>query len=283
MKTISEIRPSPIAGYWYSGNPNILRGEILSFLENVELPSLNGDVIGIMVPHAGYRYSGQTAAYGFRSVLGQNFDLVVILSPFHAYSPASILTSAHSYYETPLGKIEVDQSLIDLLMKKLEEKPPIRMTKIANDEEHSLEIELPFLQTVLSQDFLLFPLMIRSVDSDITEFIALELASIIKDKKVLIVCSTDLSHFYPQRIAKQLDKEMLKQIEAFSSENIYLTEAKGRGFACGLGAVMVGVNTCKHLGADSVKILHHATSGDITGDSSSVVGYGAVAFLRSNN
>lgn len=283
MKKVSEIRPSPIAGYWYSGNPNILRDEILSFVENVKLQPLNGDVIGIMVPHAGYRYSGQTAAYAFRGVLDKTFDLVVVLSPFHAYSPASVLTSAHSYYETPMGKIQVDQPLIDSLGNKLEENSSIRMKKIANDEEHSLEIELPFLQTVLSEGFRLLPLMIRSVDSVDAEQIAKELAKVIKDNKVLIVCSTDLSHFYPQQVAEQYDKEMLKQIESFSAENIYQTEARGRGFACGLGAVMVGINTCKQLGADSVKILHYSTSGDITGDSTSVVGYGAAAFLQSDN
>ena len=283
MKTFSEIRPSPIAGYWYSGNPNILRGEILSFLENVELPNLSGEVIGVIVPHAGYRYSGQTAAYAFRSVLGKTFDLVVVLSPFHAYSPASVLTSVHSYYETPLGKIQVDQPLIDSLVKKLDGNASIKMTKIANDEEHSLEIELPFLQTVLSDGFRLLPLMIRSVDSGVTEIIANELTEVTKDNNVLIVCSTDLSHFYPQQVAEQYDNEMLKQIESFSAENIYRTESKGRGFACGLGAVMVGVNTSKNLGADSVKILHYSTSGEITGDSTSVVGYGAAAFLQSEH
>jgi AmmeMemoRadiSam system protein B len=282
MRSIDEIRPSPIAGYWYSANPKVLRDEIQSYLNKANLPSINGEVIGLVAPHAGYRYSGQTAAYSFKTVLGESYDLVVLLSPFHQYHPATILCSAHDYYQTPLGKIKVDQEITNLLINSIVTKHGLDAVKIANDEEHSLEIELPFLQCVLDGDFDLLPIMVRSIEPNLAQMIANSLIDVIKGKKVLIVSSTDLSHFYPKALAEKYDQEMLSQIKTFSVQNVYQTESKGEGFACGLGAVMIGIATSYLLGADKVEILHHSTSGDVTGDFSSVVGYGSVVFLRSH-
>jgi len=283
MNRITETRPSPIAGYWYSGNAQILRTEINNFLSNANLLDPGGDVIGVIAPHAGYRYSGQTAAYAFQSVNNQHFDLVVILSPFHAYHPAMILTSAHEYYQTPLGKIQVDQELIQLLSTQKIPDTDIKLVQVANDEEHSLEIELPFLQCALEGDFSLLPLMVRGIDPHQSEIFSQFLFEVIKDKNALIVASTDLSHFYPQAVAERLDKEMLDQIKSFSVQNVYRTEIEGKGYACGLGAVMISMAVSKLLGADKVDILHHTTSGTITGDFSSVVGYGAGVFVKSNS
>jgi hypothetical protein len=283
MKSITETRPSPIAGHWYSGNAQILRTEIHNFLSNAILSNPGGDVIGVIAPHAGYRYSGQTAAYAFQSVRNQHFDLVVILSPFHSYHPAMILTSAHEYYQTPLGKIHVDQELIQLLITQTIPDSDFKMVKVAYDEEHSLEIELPFLQCTLEGDFSLLPLMVRSIDPRQSEMFAKCLFELIKDRNALIVASTDLSHFYPQSVAERLDKEMLDQIQSFSVQNVYRTEFEGKGYACGLGAVMISMALSKMLGADKIKILHHSTSGIQTGDFSSVVGYGAGVFLKTNS
>lgn len=283
MKSITETRPSPISGHWYSGNAQILRTEIHNFLSNAILSNPGGDVIGLIAPHAGYRYSGQTAAYAFQSVRNQHFDLVVILSPFHSYHPAMILTSAHDYYQTPLGKIHVDQDLIRLLLLQKIPETDIKMVQVAYDEEHSLEIELPFLQCTLEGDFSLLPLMVRGIDPHQSELFGQHLFELIKDRKALIVASTDLSHFYPQAVAEILDKEMLDQIKSFSIENVYRTEFEGKGYACGLGAVMISMAVSKMLGADKIEILHHSTSGNQTGDFSSVVGYGAGVFVKSSS
>ena len=282
MKSIDETRPSPIAGLWYSGNSKILRSEINAYLENASLPDLNGEVVGLIAPHAGYRYSGQTAAYAFRSVQNKHFDLVIVISPYHAYQPESILSSAHDFYQTPLGKIHVDQELITSLIGKIQKDTPIKMVRLAYDEEHSLEIELPFLQCVLDGEFSILPLMIRGIDPLLSEIFAKHLVDLIKSKNVLIVASTDLSHFFPQSVAERLDSEMLKQIQSFSIEKVYQAEFEGKGYACGLGAVMISMAACRLLGADRIEILHHSTSGKETGDFQSVVGYGAGVFIKSN-
>ncbi len=283
MNKIKETRPSPIAGTWYSNNPQVLTAEINAFLDNVTLPDMEGKVIGVIAPHAGYRYSGQTAAYAFQTVRDRKFDLVVILSPFHAYHPAKILTSAHKYYQTPLGKIPVDQVLIEELLAQEILEQELKIVRIANDEEHALEIELPFLQCVLEGDFSIIPIMVRGIDPHQSNIIAAHLFKAIKDKNVLIVASTDLSHFYPQVVAEQLDQEMLNQIKTFSNQNVYQTELKGEGYACGLGAVMISMSLSKMLGANQVDILHYSTSGKETGDFTSVVGYGAGVFVETDS
>lgn len=280
MRTINEIRPSPIAGHWYSGNPGVLKEEITHYLKKVKLPRLTGDVVGLVAPHAGYRYSGQTAAYSYKTVEGKSFDLAVLLSPYHQYHSASILSTKHTYYQTPLGEIPVDQELVDDFFNKIVEKQGLEVIKISHDQEHSLEIELPFLQVSLQGNFRLLPLMIRNTQPNTAEEIGDILADCVKEKKVLIICSTDLSHFYPHHHAEKFDFYMLQQIKSLSIQNIYDAEARQLGFACGLGAVMVGVQTCKLLGVNKAEILHHSTSGEVTGDNSSVVGYGSVAFLH---
>lgn len=280
MDKITEIRPSSIAGHWYSSIPHILKAEIIKFLSKAILPDLGGNVIGVIAPHAGYRYSGQTAAYAFQSVRGRKFDLVVVLSPFHAYHPAMILTSAHEYYQTPLGKIPVDRALIETLLTQKIPESELKIVQIANDEEHSLEIELPFLQCSLKGGFSILPLMVRSIEPRQSEMLAVILYNLIKDRNVLIVASTDLSHFYPQDVAEKLDGEMLDQLRTFSIQNVYQTEFKGEGYACGLGAVMTSMSLCKMLGANKVEILHYSSSGKETGDFASVVGYGAGVFVK---
>ncbi len=234
----------------------------------------------MIAPHAGYRYSGAVAGHAFAAVRDRSFDLVVVLSPLHAYHPAAFITSSHVAYETPLGKIPIDRKLVSDLNRALIDEIGVGLETIARDGEHSLEIELPFLQRTLSSDFALLPIMIRSVDAGELEALGNALAKLLHGVNALIVASTDLSHFYHQNEAKILDGEMLHQIEAFSPEGVLRAEEIGKGFACGRGAVAATLFAARALGADSVKVVNYATSGDVTGDMSSVVGYGAAVVLR---
>lgn len=280
MVAYPSIRPSPIAGLWYSSDPKKLAFEIDNYIDNADNPEIPGEVKGILAPHAGYRYSGRTAGYAFQTVKGKAFDQVIILSPYHAYHTQSILSSAHQAYATPLGRIQVDKKFISDFRDRLFEQHNIQMVEVANDQEHSLEIEIPFLQRSLINDFSLIPLMIRSVDLVTVKKLSKVLVEMIAGNNVLLVVSTDLSHFYSQAIANEFDKNILESIAGYSIEEVFQTEQKGVGFACGLSAVLTGMAVTKGIGCDLVKILHHSTSGDETGDLESVVGYGAAVFMK---
>lgn len=271
-----DLRPSPLAGTWYSANPKTLAQNIDRYLENVQLPKLNGKVVGAIAPHAGHKYSGQVAAYAFAALRGLNPDLVVVLAPFHNLSHFPLLVTSHQAYATPLGNISVDFSALDELQNQLE----IPLTKISNDKEHALEIELPFLQRIFSHEFKLLPIMIRSQEAETAQKLGAALGHILKNKNALIVASTDLSHFYDSETANIFDQEMLARFAAFEPQAIFEAEEAGKGFACGRAAVASALWACEILKANQIKILKYATSGDATGDFSSVVGYGAGVILK---
>ncbi len=280
MTPINPNRPSPIAGSWYSSNAVKLHEEIEGYLEAASLPELNGQLTGLIAPHAGYFYSGPTAGFAYRAVMGMDFDLCVVVSPLHDYLPYPLLTSAHDFYLTPLGQVEVDHALLTDLNHHLNGTGLSPAQAIANDREHSLEIQLPFLQTALSKSFRLLPLMVRSSEPDLLSQTAEVLADLIKDKKVLLVASTDLSHFYDESTANALDTVMLNRMTSFSPQGVLQAEADQEGFACGSGAVALVLWTAKALGANQVTLLNHSTSARASRDTSSVVGYGALAITR---
>jgi MEMO1 family protein len=280
MNAISELRPSPIAGRWYSGDPQVLKASIDRYLSAPRLPALAGRVVAVIAPHAGHLYSGPVAGYGFKAVAGQTFDLVAILSPMHQYHPSPLLTSAHRAYVTPLGQVPIDTAAVGQLDAILQEKLGFGLTPVVNDSEHSLEIELPFLQRALVAPFNLLPVMVRDQSPHIAQVLGQAVAAVCQDRSALLVASTDLSHFYSQREASQLDQAMLDQIAVFSPEGVFSAEAMGKGFACGLAPLAAVLWAARDLGADRVQVLHHATSGDVTGDFTSVVGYGAAVALK---
>ncbi|NMC85986.1 MAG: AmmeMemoRadiSam system protein B [Anaerolineaceae bacterium] len=279
-QSFSAVRPSPIAGSWYPGNATVLRSEVSRYLDSARLPALPGPVLGVISPHAGYHYSGPTAGYAYRAVQGQSYDLVVVASPLHDYLPYPFLTSAHQSYATPLGEIEVETDLLQQLNEKLQKRSGEHLTAIANDHEHSLEIQLPFLQTALSQPFRLLPLMVREQNPAALQEMGEVLAEIVAGQHLLLVASTDLSHFYPEEEANLLDATMMAQFAAFSPQGVLQAEASQTGFACGSGAVAVILWAAKALGGKQVTLLHHSTSGKTSGDHERVVGYGAAAITQ---
>jgi AmmeMemoRadiSam system protein B len=280
MKTMPDVRPSPIAGYWYSDDPQVLTREIDGYLANASLPDLPGQVVAVIAPHAGHRYSGPVAGHAFRAVSGQQVDLVAIISPMHRAYFQPLLTSAHTAYETPLGIVPIDRKAVDAVDADLKAALGFGLTRISNDEEHSLEIELPFLQRALKGEFKLLPVMVREQAPEVTSVLGKALAKILHGRSCLLVASTDLSHFYPQQTANKLDHAMLDQVAAFSPQGLYEVESTGQGFACGLGALATVLWAARDLGADRAQLLNYATSGDVTGDFSSVVGYGAAVVLK---
>ncbi|MBI2331360.1 MAG: AmmeMemoRadiSam system protein B [Chloroflexi bacterium] len=274
--TALDLRPSPIAGTWYPADPNSLAASIDEYIDDAKLPEIQGQVVGVIAPHAGHRYSGAVAAYAFAALRGLQPDLVAVISPFHNYDPHPLLTTKHDAYVTPLGTIEVDQSTLAELQTRMQ----ISITPLANDKEHSLEIELPFLQRVLKNEFKLLPVMIRAQEETVARGLGEALARTLKNKNAILVASTDLSHFYEQQTAEELDHEMLNRFSTLNPSSIFEAERTNKGFACGHAAVAAVQWAAKGLGASKVQILKHATSADVTGDHSSVVGYGAAVITK---
>ena len=228
---------------------------------------------GIIVPHAGYYYSGQVAAYAFKCLQGLQPELVAVVSPFHHGHHAPLLTTAYEAYKTPLGLVEVDTKSVNDLDHAFRERFDHGLIMLHHDIEHSLEIELPFLHHVLGR-FRLLPVMIQDQRLIVAKVLGQALAATLQGRSALLVASSDLSHFHSQKTACQMDAELLRRLEAFDPQGVMEAETEGVGFACGRAAIAAVLWAGKSLGANRVRILHHATSGDVTGDFASVVGYG---------
>lgn len=280
MSIVTDIRPSPIAGLWYAGHPDSLRAEVDAYLNQASMPALEGEIVGVIAPHAGHRYSGPVAGYAFAAVRGRSYPLVAVVSPMHHPYFQPLLTSAHQAYATPLGPIPIDKAVLADLDEALKRRLGYGLSPVRNDPEHSLEIELPFLQRALSAPFALLPVMVRTLQPKVSQALGEALAEVLQGRQALLVASTDLSHYYDQQTALMLDRAMLEQFEKFSPEGAFEVEAQEKGYACGLGAVTAVLWAARALGANRVRILYHATSGDVTGDYSQVVGYAAAAILK---
>lgn len=274
--SVARLRPSPIAGTWYPANPTRLAASVDGLLDEAVLPELSGQIIAVIAPHAGHRYSGAVAAYAFVALRKLRPDLVAVISPYHNYDLHPLLTTAHDAYSTPLGSIEVDKEALANLQSHL----PIPITPISNDPEHSLEIELPFLQRVFSHEFKLLPVMIRTQEEEVARQLGEALGATLQTRNAVLVASTDLSHFHDQKTANTFDHEMLRRFESLDPHTIFNAEHTGKGFACGHAAVAAVEWATKQLGANRAQILNYATSGDVTGDYASVVGYGAAVILK---
>jgi MEMO1 family protein len=293
---MTDLRPSPIAGQWYPADKAALAQSVDAYLDAAKVEAPAGEIIGLIAPHAGLRYSGPVAAHAFRLVRGLSVETVAILCPSHFHADGPLLSSGHAAYATPLGAVEVDREAVGRLRTELVQmkdeakrtKDEGRRTKdeeeqmlveIRNDREHAIEIELPFLQRTLTGNFKLIPLMLRDQSERITRALAIALTKILSGQRALIVASSDLSHFFPQAIAQQLDMEILQHINSCDPSGLLAAEAqaeaKGYGLACGYGAIATTIWAARDLGATHAKVLHYATSGDVTGGYSQVVGYGA--------
>ncbi len=275
-----DIRPSPIAGQWYPSDPKRLADSVDQYIQNAETHSLPGQIIAVVTPHAGHLYSGPVAGYAFAQLKGLHPELVAVVSPMHYPYLQPLLTTGHAAYHTPLGDIPVDTGAISQLDAFLRQSLGFGLSRIRNDPEHSLEIELPFLQRSLGDSFKLLPVMLRDQTPPVVEALGHALAHVLMEKNALLVASTDLSHFYTQEEANLLDEEMLRRVGNFDPASVLRAEDEEVGFACGKGALAAVLWAARDLGGTRVDVLKHATSGDVTGDFIQVVGYGAAVVTR---
>jgi len=272
-----NVRESVIAGSWYPGNPSRLTKDIQGYLAQVPEHKLEGELIALIAPHAGYVYSGQVAAYAYKLLEGKQYDIVVIVAPSHRAYFKGASVYPHGGYHTPLGIVPVAEEITEALMKQ---SPLISSIPQAHAQEHSLEIQLPFLQVVLGE-FRLVPIVMGEQDFRTCEELSKAVAAVIKGKNALLIASTDLSHFHPYKEAVGLDQVVLKGVDAFDPEGLSEDLGKGRCEACGGGPVVTVMLAAQARGADQGEVLHYANSGDVTGDRSSVVGYMAGVLYKS--
>lgn len=274
-----DIRKSIIAGSWYPGTPKALRSQIQGFIEAVPgTPEITGELMALIAPHAGYVYSGGVAAHAYKLLKAQPFTQVVIIAPSHRYPFKGASIDRKDGYETPLGIIPVDRELAQDISGK---SSIFKYVPEGHAQEHSLEIQLPFLQETL-KDFSIVPIIQGSQDPSTCEEIARVLAEVLKGKKILLVASTDLSHFHSYEQAKSLDKKILDRVAAFDEQGLMQDLAQDQVEACGGGPIVTVMKTARLLSADHALVLKYANSGDVTGDRSGVVGYMAAVFFRSS-
>lgn len=270
------VRKSVIAGQWYPGRADELRAMITRFFDQVKPIKLDGEIIGLISPHAGYIYSGQVAAYAYSLVRDMTFDVVAVVSPVHRMYAGPYATTAADAYQTPLGDVPLDFDLVEAVSARLD------LIRLPMDNEHSLEIQLPFLQMALGR-FNLLPIMLGDQSWEACAHLADTLAHVLAGRRALLVASTDLSHFYHARQAEQLDRVVMDKIDAFDPEGLSSALAVRKAEACGGGPVVAVMLAARQLGANRAKTLHYAHSGHVTGDMNSVVGYAAGVIYRAND
>ena len=206
-----KIRESAIAGSWYSDHPQTLKGQIGTYLDQVQPVPLGGTLVGLIAPHAGYLYSGGVAACAYKTLLEQPFDRVLILAPSHRASFPGASVYRFGGYRTPLGIVPLDQELIDALCQ---DSTLFHYVSRAETQEHSLEIQLPFLQVVLPA-FRLTPILMGDQSLPTCRKLADAIIRACEKERVLLIASTDLSHFHPDQEAKRLDQVVIDRVSAF--------------------------------------------------------------------
>jgi len=266
-------RKCVVCGQFYPAKPDELRENIRELIAAVDSPEIKEIVRGIIVPHAGYLYSGFTAAHAYALLQGRTYSTVVVVSPSHREYFDGISVYAGESYGTPLGTVEVNTELRERLLKCSD---AVSASHAGHGEEHAIEVHLPFLQHVLGK-FDLLPIVMGDQKREYCFALGEALAEILKDENVLLVASTDLSHYHPSSVANQLDAIVMEDVKKFDYEALMQDLEVQRTVACGGGPTVAMMLALRKLGAKKMTILHHCNSGDVTGDHSQVVGYLAAA------
>ncbi|MCX6827485.1 MAG: AmmeMemoRadiSam system protein B [candidate division Zixibacteria bacterium] len=274
MQNSIDIRRPSAAGSFYPSNPVELSKLIARFYSEAQKESLPGYPLAIIVPHAGYIYSGKTAAAAYKQIEGESYETVVVIAPSHTiFFPGASVYDGDAY-QTPIGMIEIDKDLSRAITSI---NPSIYLSNKGHTGgsvrgEHALEVQLPFLQQVLGK-FKLVAIVMGDQEEPTCHALGEVLASVLGGKEALIVASTDLSHFHPEKEARQLDVNIQRAIEEYNSEKLLAWLSSGRGEACGGGPVAATLIASKKLGGEQVVITGYTTSAETTGDFSEVVGY----------
>jgi hypothetical protein len=277
-----NVRNPAVAGSFYPFSREDVLGQLRELFAywDIDLDKLgqggHEDLKGIVVPHAGWSYSGYVAAKTFSKI--PDVDTVVLMGPNHHGLGPDFSISSDDAWETPLGNVTVDKEFADSLAKSSHAE----LDEMAHLREHSIEVQLPFLQTIL-KDFKIVPVSIKhyAADDNFLEacrYLGKSLAEEImkSDKRVLLVASTDFTHYESQEVAESKDQTAISSIKDMDEEELFDVISANKISMCGYAGVAACLAACKELGAKNAELIEYMTSGDITGDRSQVVGYGGL-------
>jgi hypothetical protein len=263
-----------------------IEGSYLHRLGPGRLPQGNADTEGLkacVCPHAGYTYSGPIAAHSYLDIaqLG-NPELVVIVGPNHYGLGSGVATYGEGEWETPLGRVKVDQGATKRIV---ELAGFVDIDPEAHRKEHSIEVQLPFLQNLYGRSFRLLPISLTFQHKAIARDLGKGLAELLKeaaeaDVGAVLIASSDLTHYEPAPQAREKDTALLKHVQSLDLDAFYATLEKRDVTACGYGAIATVMETCRLLGFEKGRLNAYATSGDVTGDDQAVVGYPSVSFVE---
>lgn len=270
-----EIRQPAVAGSFYPGEPSRLAKMIAEMLAKTEKPSIPGDIIGLIAPHAGYIYSGPVAAYAYKAIQGMEYSDVIVIAPCHVEAFAGAAVYPGDAYATPLGDVEINK---ELSRKITSYSKLVKLSEQGHQfsyrgGEHSLEVQLPFLQTML-EDFRLVAVVMGGQDMQTCKGLAESITKACQDRNdILIVATTDLSHYHDYGTAVELDSRVVELVNSYDYNQLFEELRQQKVEACGGGPMVALMMAAEKLGAGDVEVVKYANSGDVTGDKSAVVGY----------
>ncbi len=281
-----KVRRPTQAGAFYEGTAGSLKRQIencfLHKLGSGEIPKVAKaglrNVVGLICPHAGYVYSGPVAAHSYyRLALDGRPDVVVIFGPNHTGYGSGLAVMNDGVWRTPLGDVEVDGEIANQIVH---ESRIVDVDESAHRFEHSIEVQLPFLQYLYGSNFKIVPICFLMQELSSAREVGKATAKVLTGKNAMIIASSDMTHYEPHESAARKDRQVLKAIEAMDESKFYSIIEAQNVTACGYGPIIALITAAKNLGAREAKLLCYKTSGDVIGDYSSVVGYAAVCFTK---
>ncbi len=275
-----EVKEPNVAGQFYEANPQKLSQEIDAFFSASGVKPSKKKIRILIAPHAGYVYSGAVAANSYKAASLGKYTTIVLLGPSHFFDFPAISVWKKGSFKTPLGEIPIDEAFADQLLKS---NPQFDFKPEVYEREHSLEVELPFLQKTF-KNFKILPILMGRPDYKICEDLAESLKQLIGQRDdVLIVISTDMSHYHTSDIARQMDRRSLSVVQALNPKELWSLCLLGQTEFCGFTSVITALIYANKQNIKEVEILQYAHSGDVTGDNERVVGYSSIVFLKSDN
>ncbi len=277
-KEVTVARQPAVAGQFYPGDAKTLTAMVDSMLADAEVPAISGTLVGIQVPHAGYPFSGPTAARAFRLLAGMDSVTVVMLGTSHHVMLDKAAVYGSGAWRTPLGEVAIDDALAKAILAQdrfLADMPQ------AHAREHSIEVEVPFLQRVL-RNFKIVPIMLLQPTFEQCERVGKAIAKAAKGKKVILLASSDLYHGESYDEANRVDSTAVELMAKFDPQAFHVAHERSEAQACGGNAITALMVAARELGADTAIVLAQTNSNDVTGEKGGyVVGYSAVAFVAS--